>query len=60
MKLLPDGEARPLTHDDKPKMEPVFAPDNSRIAYGVPWDTWTVPVLGGEPRLLLQNAWGLT
>ena len=23
------------------------------------WDTWTVPVLGGEPQLMLRNASGL-
>ena len=42
-------------------MSPVFTPDGSRIAYTVawPWDTWVVPVLGGEPRLMLANASGL-
>ena len=42
-------------------MSPAFSPDGSRIAYTVklPWDTWVVPVLGGEPRLWLPNASGL-
>ena len=61
VKLLPDGEPVQLTHDDRSKMSPVFTPDGSRIAYTVafPWDTWIVPVLGGEPRLMLANASGL-
>ncbi len=60
IKLLPDGDPVEVTHDDKIKMSPVFSPDGSRIAYTVPWDTWVVPVLGGEPRLMLPNASGLT
>ena len=61
VKLLPDGEPVQLTHDDRLKMSPIFTPDGSRIAYTVafPWDTWIVPVLGGEPRLMLANASGL-
>jgi serine/threonine protein kinase/Tol biopolymer transport system component len=63
VKLLPDGEPVQLTRDDLPKMSPEFAPDGSRIAYTAvhtAWDTWVVPVLGGEPRLMLPNAEGLT
>ncbi len=60
VKLLPEGDPVELTHDAKIKMSPVFSPDGSRIAYTVPWDTWIVPVLGGEPRLMLPNASGLT
>ncbi len=60
MKLLPDGEPKQLTDDNLSKMSPVFSPDGSRIAYTiVPWDTWVVPVLGGEPRRWLPNASGL-
>jgi Tol biopolymer transport system component/tRNA A-37 threonylcarbamoyl transferase component Bud32 len=61
VKLLPGGEAVQLTHDDSRKMSPIFTPDGSRIAYTVafPWDTWVVPVLGGEPHLMLANASGL-
>jgi serine/threonine protein kinase len=60
VKLLPDGEPKPLTDDDLNKMSPVFSPDGSRIAYTTsPWDTWVVPVLGGEPRRWLPNASGL-
>src|SRR5690349_7904238 len=60
VKLLPDGEPMQLTHDGQQKMSPQFSPDSSRIAYTIPWDTWTVPVLGGEPRRMLPNAAGLT
>jgi len=64
VKLLPDGEPVQLTHDDlKNKVTPVFSPDGSRIAYGTSglnWQTWVIPVLGGEPQLLLSNATGLT
>ena len=65
VKLLPDGEPAQLTHDNLSKMSPVFSPDGSRIAYTVvepnfAWDTWLVPVLGGEARLWLPNASGLT
>jgi hypothetical protein len=60
LKMLPDGQPVQLTDDAHLKMGPVFSPDGSRIAYTVPWDTWEVPVLGGEPRLWLPNASGLT
>ncbi|MGI9078692.1 MAG: protein kinase domain-containing protein [Gemmatimonadaceae bacterium] len=64
IKLLPDGEPVQLTHDDLYKMGPKFTPDGASITYTVlgaaGWDTWVVPVLGGEPRLLLTNAEGLT
>ena len=54
-----------LTRDDLLKMSPVFSADGARIAYTVVdqkfgWDTWVVPVLGGEPRRMLPNASGLT
>jgi eukaryotic-like serine/threonine-protein kinase len=62
VKLLPNGEPVQLTHDDALKAGLIFSPDGSRIAYSTvePWDTWVVPVLGGEPRLLLPNASGLS
>ncbi len=60
-KLLPDGEPVQLTHDGLLKMSPQFSPDGSTIAYMAGgWNTWIVPVLGGEPRLMLPNAEGLT
>jgi serine/threonine protein kinase/Tol biopolymer transport system component len=62
VKMLPGGEPVQLTHDGLAKMSPVFSPDGSRIAYTVapPFDTWEVPVLGGEARRWLPNASGLT
>jgi eukaryotic-like serine/threonine-protein kinase len=62
VKLLPGGEPVQLTHDSGPKLGPSFSPDNSRIAYGLgqSWDTLEVPVLGGEPHLLMPNASSLT
>jgi eukaryotic-like serine/threonine-protein kinase len=64
VKTLPDGEPRQLTHDNLDKMSPVFSPDGARIAYTTvnpdfEWDTWSVPVLGGEPQMMLKNASGL-
>ena len=40
-------------------MSPVFCLDGSSIAYTVPWDTWVVPVVAGEPKLWRKNASGL-
>ena len=66
VKLLPDGEPVQLTHDDLDKRgSPKFSPDGTRIAYAAhkpdsAFDTWVVPVLGGQPRLFLTNASGLT
>ncbi len=62
-KLLPDGEPVQLTHDELHKMSPEFSPDGGRITYTVippEWNTWVVPVLGGEPRLMLANAAALS
>ena len=62
VQMLPSGEPVQLTHDATLKMSPAFSPDNSLIAYSgmEPWDTWEVPVLGGDPRLMLPNASSLT
>ena len=64
VKMLPDGEARPLTNDARVKYNLAFSPDGSQIAYTVMknpvFATYTVSVLGGDPHLLLNNAAGLT
>lgn len=60
---LPDGESVPLTAPGIGLYGPVFTPDGTRVAYtrtGDSWDTFTVPVLGGEATRLLANASGLT
>jgi serine/threonine protein kinase/Tol biopolymer transport system component len=63
VKMLPDGEPVELTHDNVEKMGPIFSPDGAEIAYtkvtANRWDTWVVPVLGGQPHLWLPNASGL-
>ena len=63
VKMLPDGEARRVTDDNRPKYGPEFSPDGSKIAYtvldGSPFSTYEVSSLGGEPNLLLKNAAGL-
>jgi eukaryotic-like serine/threonine-protein kinase len=62
VKLLPDGQPAQLTHDKREKLSPTFSPDGSRIAYGTfnPWETWEIPVFGGEPRVFLPNSSSLT
>jgi serine/threonine protein kinase len=62
VKLLPSGEPVPLTHDDTFKLSPTFSPDGSKVVYSTlsPWDVWEVPVIGGEPRVMLRNASSLT
>jgi eukaryotic-like serine/threonine-protein kinase len=62
VKLLPDGEPVRLTQDGGRKMGPVnFSADGSRIAYtNGGWNTWSAPVLGGEPTRMLANAEGLS
>jgi len=68
VKMLPNGESVQLTNDQGAKYGPVFTPDGSRVGYtqltfsgaSISWDTWTVPVLGGQPTRLLPNASGLS
>ena len=61
VKLLPNGEPVQLTHSGGINFgPPSFSPDGSRIAYTVAHETWSVPVLGGEPTRLLANAEGLS
>jgi DNA-binding winged helix-turn-helix (wHTH) protein len=64
VKILPSGEARQLTDDPRPKYGLAFSPDGSQVFYtaidGQNFVTITVPVLGGDSRLYLENAAGLT
>ena len=63
IKMLPDGDPVQLTRLSGRKYGLTFSPDGSRIGFtitGPPgWRTMTVPVLGGEPTLMLLNASGL-
>jgi DNA-binding winged helix-turn-helix (wHTH) protein/Tol biopolymer transport system component len=63
VKMLPNGEARRVTDDARPKYGLAFSPDGSEIAYTVletsVFSTYEVSALGGEPHLLLNNAAGL-
>jgi DNA-binding winged helix-turn-helix (wHTH) protein/Tol biopolymer transport system component len=63
VKMLPNGEARRVTDDDRPKYGLAFSPDGSQIAYTALDDsgfsTYEVSALGGEPHLLVKNAAGL-
>ncbi|HXP70094.1 MAG TPA: protein kinase [Candidatus Dormibacteraeota bacterium] len=62
VKFLPDGQPVQLTHDSIEKLSPAFSPDGTNIAYGTfqPWSVWEVPVLGGDPHIMLPNASSLT
>ena len=63
VKMLPNGEARRVTDDARPKYGLAFSPDGAEIAYTVletsEFSTYEVSALGGEPHLLLKNAAGL-
>jgi len=63
VKMLPDGEARRVTDDNRLKYGLSFSPDGSEIAYtvleGPTFSTYVVSALGGEPRLMFKNAAGL-
>jgi eukaryotic-like serine/threonine-protein kinase len=66
VKLLPDGDPVQLTHDGLDKMSPAFDSSGTHIAYtqkpsGLSHgETWSVPVLGGEPVRMLLNAEALS
>lgn len=64
VKMLPNGEARRLTDDPRPKYGPAFSPDGSQVAYTVLvpgfFDTYIVSALGGESHLFVKNSAGLT
>ena len=64
VKMLPDGEPVALTRDSLRKGIPAFSADGSKIAYTAmgpnnSWDSWIVPVLGGDPKPWLPNASGI-
>ena len=64
-RMLPDGEPIQRTHDGWPKYGLSFSPDGLQITYTVAdatrgWVTESLDAGGGEPRLLVPNAAGLT
>ena len=66
VKLLPDGEAKQITHDGTSKAFLAFSPSGDSVSYSVggtarvlAGSTRVVPVLGGTPRELLANSDGL-
>lgn len=64
VKILPNGEPKRLTDDARLKYNLAFSPDGSQIAFTVlqspNWATYIVPVLGGETRLFMDHAAGLS
>jgi DNA-binding winged helix-turn-helix (wHTH) protein/Tol biopolymer transport system component len=67
LRLLPDGEPVQLTHASGLIFAPAFTPDGTHVAYSVvdhvlgrTWDTWIVPITGGEAVRTLPNASGLS
>jgi Tol biopolymer transport system component len=62
---LPDGQPIQRTHDAFLKYGVAFSPDGSQVTYtavggGLGWRTMAVPLVGGEPQLLVPNAAGLS
>ena len=67
LRLLPDGEPLQLTHTTGLIFAPTFTPDGTHVAFslagkepGGTWDTWVVPITGGEAVRMLPNASGLS
>ena len=62
VQLAAGGRPQQLTRTPGRKAWPAFSRDGSQVAFTVTgeewkWDTWMVPIVGGEaPRLLLPNA----
>jgi Tol biopolymer transport system component len=63
IKLLPNGDPVQLTNLPQEKYGIAFSPDGSRVSFTMSgvggWRTMSVPTLGGEPTLFMQNAAGL-
>ena len=58
VQALPGGEPVRLTKDAADEDFPSFSPDGQKIAFQMERDgraLYSIPVLGGEPRLLAQN-----
>ncbi len=58
VQALPGGEPVRLTKDAADEDFPSFSPDGTKIAFQSEHDgrgIYSIPILGGEPRLLAQN-----
>ena len=64
VKMLPDGEPVPLTHDGSTKIAPALSPNGSQAVYttfsAAGWSSMSVPIGGGSPTLLMRNAAALS
>jgi eukaryotic-like serine/threonine-protein kinase len=61
VQALPGGEPVRLTKDAADEDFPSFSPDGTKIAFQSERDgrgIYSIPILGGEPRLLAQNGLG--
>ena len=56
LKRLPGGDEAVLT--EGPDISPKFSPDGSEILFVRQGDLYRVPILGGEPRRVVDNATG--
>jgi hypothetical protein len=59
VKFLPDGQPVELTHDTLAEIKSSLL--RRQLAHclwyaAIPWTMWEVPVLGGEPHMMLPNA----
>ena len=65
VQMLPNGQPTRLTHNEQGKNWPSFSLDGSQIVYsaveqGFFWNSWTVPVFGGEPSRFMLNGSGVS
>jgi Tol biopolymer transport system component len=65
VQMLPDGQPARLTSNEQGKNWPAFSFDGSQIVYttaeqGFFWNSWSVPVFGGEPSRFMRNGSGVS
>jgi serine/threonine protein kinase len=52
------GKGIQITHEKEGASSPVFSPDGTQIAYTARGGIYEVPVLGGDPRLIVNDGIG--